>query len=489
MDGFIEYLIVSNKEIEREIEREKLCVEVPFMKENFTKWLKCQGKSDGTIYSYISNLKTMDRHIFLFEKDFFAEIENIIRNNRTDEINVLFDKYERLISEIKNESIKDNGGYTTKRIGDWISTIRSYKKFFIELLSNKKKDEFIKVEKSIKIPFEEKFIEYVEESKSSSTANQYVSYLKRLNKDFFVKVYKTDIFVGIVNLIRNSEATLDYITTLQLRLKDISKKGIESYNINQHSFDNCRSAFSCYAEFISELLANNFTSETYTEKSSTTTNIKEEYDRDPIFNNFKFRLRTQDRLSHNKNVFFPIRMISKLFRLRNKQLKTKENFFEKWLEGSINNIHLLTEMGYVCLSEVKYLEIIPNKAVYALLKNDTKVDVYTHTADNKIKLLSVDKLKNIHIDHTPLINNVLESNKDKLPALIKLTEDIKRYSIDNNVEIARGNFIKIFNGIINSYDIDFIISITSELEHDLDFIRQNTTLELMDAEENLKKKC
>ena len=490
MKGFSEYLIISNEEFERELYREEINLEVPFMKEDFIEWLENEGKSKGTITSYISNLKTMDKDIFIFEEDFFEGLKSIVEEKRVGSIDKHFDFYENLISERKTEHIRENGGYTTKRLGDWISTIRSYRKFFTELLSNNQKEEN-KLHKKVGIlPFEERFIEYVEESKSKNTALQYVTYLKRLNKEFFSKVYDENPYIKIIKLKDNSEKALDYITSLQVRLKEESRNGVVSTYIIQHSFDNCRSAFASYAEFISdEILAENVTAEDKTEVAVPTTNTRPtDYDNHPIFNNFKFRLRTQDRLSKNKNVFFPVRMISNLFKLRCKLLKEKKNFFEDWLERCIKDIHLVTNTGFISLSEVEEIEIIPNKGVYALLKKGSKIDVYTHTADNKTMILSVNKLRNIHINHTPLINNVLEENEDKLPALSELTEGIKQYSKHNCLDIENGNFISIFNGLIDTYDLDYIKSITSKLEHDLEFIKDNTTLELMDAKENLKKK-
>lgn len=134
MKGFVEYLIQMNAQLERELERDSMGLEVPYMKDSYCDWLqKKDGKKENVAKSYISYLKSVDSEFFLGEDDFFEQLRDCVENGNPDRMNGLFDRYSAIIDDWLGYSEKEDIGISAKTIRDWRSGFRSYRKFMTEL--------------------------------------------------------------------------------------------------------------------------------------------------------------------------------------------------------------------------------------------------------------------------------------------------------------------------------------------------------------------
>ena len=502
MKGFIEYIINKNNLFERDLSRDSLNIEVPLMKNAFSKWLKDKAYSDGTITSYISYLKSMDDNLFLYEEDFYEGLSTIVESKDMDGLEKHFQYYENILQKEKKESSAQKSPiYQTKQIQDWISGFRAYHCFIKDFLAQAKlTDQTIQYKPHDILPLKEQYIKWLTISRAESTANQYVSYIRHINQVFFAKIYKSDPFFDIIKFLK--EKPNISLAIVQSLAKNLCNEVLQTKilpNINPHSLDDYKTAVRSYVNFMTEIIMDfiegNSTDENIA--ANTTQNESDEFvfeksstiveDRESLVSNFKQRLSTQNRLSQSKKVFFPIALIRKLFVIKNKSYE-KDNYFDEWLESSINNIYMLSETESYTFSQIAKLEITSDNKVKAILKNGEKVSLYSRTSVNGKEPFTTDSLQNIHIDHTPLISKLLDENEQNLPTLVRLTEDIKTYCNQHNKKIGETKHNEIYNGVIAMYNDNDVKDITSNIKKDMDFIRCHSRLEFMESKENLRKK-
>jgi hypothetical protein len=194
-----------------------------------------------------------------------------------------------------------------------------------------------------------------------------------------------------------------------------------------------------------------------------------------IFNNFTFRLITQNR--PNKYICFPIDTIKQLFYKNSGKI-----FFDEWVNKQIAKIKVITSNKVYELSDISFISILEDGSVLVNTKSGDAVELYTHTADNKKRKMHVKLFRQIVLDHVKPIREILNSNIDKLLILCDITKRI--YSTDNSIgnakelkNVANNLLIK---GIINKNDIQ-------GLKKELEFLGTQIELQLMESCENAKK--
>ncbi len=438
----------------------------------------------------------------------------------------MFDKYLGIIDEWLETSKKEDVGISTKKISDWRSGFRNYRSFIVEWLiptmkaqSEAKKDVQAVVADAAaykRLFAEDGFLHWLVETdnKGISSAQSYVSRLKRLNHVVSDKCSAalpkdSDAFSLIPKYLREHKGeeavrflfALDEKLMSKIRQNDASLMPVDALR-------NCVSSLRKYTQFLIEEYIDDI-SDSDAEPAD---NIEETsaiggetavqtYDYEELENNFHFRLITQDRMSEGKNIFFPIDILKRLFRLSDKILlessigKDNYKWFNRWVDNCIAEIVIATDKGNFIMADLSEFNAIAintaTKEVTVTLQNGETAQMQTCTVKeaSTIRLMKVDKLRNIHIDHTPLISDVLSENISTLPAMVKLTEIIRNVAGANNLSITTKNFSAIARKVVNSKDyIMEMMKLIPELKVEMELIREKTTLQLMEAGCNLKKK-
>ena len=348
-------------------------------------------------------------------------------------------------------------------------------------------------------------------SLSKGSADSYISYMNSLNKLVYGR-NGIDFYTRLSSLILNSR---DAEITLLLEDADRNvSKMIDSANTDaceRKKLNDCRSSLRRYREFLMEELEDfpdeeeieelndSFTMEyEQVETQLSLPNQAETYDYQTLEDNFRFRLLTQNRMSGKKDVFYPIGIIRKLFRYSQKNGLSSENNYDwliEWMNDCVGEILVLTNEGKVSLHDVDYLMIDPqSNAVGISCREEDNRDyvVYTETNEDPdiIVPMSVSRLRDIHIDHSPLMSRILSEELPNLKALPRLTEIIKKVAKRHGIEVTTKNFGKISKKLFanESMICNELIPIIDDIKSDLCLLQRKSTLKLMDSKYNLKKK-
>lgn len=517
MKGYIEHLITSSEEIEREFERELRNIEVPYLSEAYKKWMINKNeKSENVAKTYISFIKSIDKEFFIFEDDFFVLLPQKILSGDFDGVNSLFDKYCKIIEEWLEASKKEDIGINTKKIRDWRSGFKNYRSFIIEWLiptmkshiENKNSTKPVIPTVSYKRLFgEDDFLYWLVQidNKGMHSAQSYVSRLKRLNRAISDKCSAilpegSDAFSIIPKYLKEHKGNIVARFLFDLDSKLINKiKQNDSSLMPIDALRNCVSSLRKYTQFLIEEYIDDIVEENDDINKSFSIGEEAEiqtYDYEELENNFHFRLITQDRMSEGKNIFFPIDILKRLFRLSDK-ISQKDNYkwFNRWIDNCIAEIKVNTDKGsYIMADLSEFNAIIINtrtNEVTVTLQNGETALMQTYTAKelSPIRPMKAKMLRNIHIDHTPSISDILSKNASELPALTKLTAIIRKVASTKNLPFTTKNFSEIAKQVVESkeYIMD-MIDLIPELKTEMELIRSKTTLQLMEDKCNLTKK-
>ena len=129
--------------------------------------------------------------------------------------------------------------------------------------------------------------------------------------------------------------------------------------------------------------------------------------------------------------------------------------------------------------------------VYVQLSNTNgEIRVYTQTHDGKTELMKAPSLRNIHIDHTPLMAQVLSDNIASTPAIDALSKEIKSIANAKKIDLKPANFGKISKILFTDaeYVNSHLVPLIPALKNELNILRKKCTLTLMQASHNLRKK-
>ena len=102
MKGYVDYLISLDTEIQREIERDVLNINVPYMAKEYKEWMVTNNeKTKNVANAYISYIKSADKQLFSSEEDFFELLPQKIVAGDIKGVSSLFDKYLEPVGGIK----------------------------------------------------------------------------------------------------------------------------------------------------------------------------------------------------------------------------------------------------------------------------------------------------------------------------------------------------------------------------------------------------
>lgn len=146
---------------------------------------------------------------------------------------------------------------------------------------------------------------------------------------------------------------------------------------------------------------------------------------------------TQNRLSNDKDLFYPIGIIRKLFRYgqKNARLAGTPNddyeWFKNWIKDYVGDIRVITKESILPLTQVQRLEIDPADYSVTAITNDVNGSRHTVLTEKGDKVdvtvpMQAQEIRGIHIDHSPTMATVLSATKGSLPAMNKLAELIWR---------------------------------------------------------------
>ena len=524
MEGYVDYLISLDAEIQREIERDVLNINVPYMAEKYKEWMvTIDEKTENVANAYISYIKSADKQLFSSEEDFFELLPQEIGAGDIKGVSALFDKYLNVVNEWFELAKDEDYDFSPKLVSDWRSAFRNYRRFIEEWvlpkISGKKSD--IPVMQGANVYKQlfagEEFLHWLTttDEKGKASAQSYISRLKRLNRTLSqaISAKSQTLQGGLFSLIpiflkaKEEEKVVNLLTLLDEKLIYLIRNN-DSQLMPTSSLRDALSALRKYGQFINEEFINGDSTDEEEPEEETTdisllgiSGVINTYDYQTLENNFRFRLITQNRMSEGKDVFFPISIINRLFRLSSKAIakhverKDDYKWFNRWIEDCIAETQVMTDKGSFILAELSEDDTIiinpTTKEVTITLLDGTTARMLTQTeeATAPARFMEISQLCKIHIDHTPLICNLLSENISNLPAMVRLTEIIREVAKENNLSIVRDNFSTIASEVMKSdKHIVEMLEMIPTLKNELEFIRSKSTLCLMDAKYNLRKK-
>lgn len=524
MKGYIDYLISLDAEIQREIERDVLGIKVPYLAIRYKKWMvTIDEKTENVANAYISYIKSADKQLFSSEEDFFELLPQEVEAGDIKGVSALFDKYLNVVNEWFELAKDEDYGFSPKLVSDWRSAFRNYRRFIEEWVlpkfSGKKSD--IPVMQGANVYKQlfagEEFLHWLTttDEKGKTSAQSYISRLKRLNRTLSqaISAKSQTLQGGLFSLIpiflkaKKEGKVLGFFTLLDNMLKH----AIDNNDCQWMPISSLRDALSAlrkYGQFINEEFINGDSTDEEDPEEETTdisqlgfSGVTKTYDYQTLENNFRFRLITQNRMSEGKDVFYPISIINRLFRLSSKAIakhverKDDYKWFNRWIDDCIAETHVITDKGDFILAELSENNTIiinsTTKEVTVKLLDGTTARMLTQTeeATAPARFMEISQLSKIHIDHTPLICNLLSENISNLPAMVRLTEIIREVAKENNLSIVRDNFSTIASKVMKSEKhIVEMLEMIPTLKTELEFIRSKSKLCLMNAKYNLRKK-
>lgn len=250
------------------------------------------------------------------------------------------------------------------------------------------------------------------------------------------------------------------------------------------------SAFRYYAEFITSLnqdaeeieeIEEIAEEEVLAEENISTPVVEETFDkrvkRDGkiTISNFRTtiatRLKTQDRIYDP--VYFPIRLLGTI--LKNGTPETKA-YWKQWHKACTDSIKVYTRAQESNLTEIKSFMICTDGSVWVRFKDGKVSELLTRTIDGKeLRSFSISKLDGITIEHMPTMKKLL-SQQDNFPALKKVTEICKTMSTSKAGAILRKQ--------VWEKASTQLTPLASEIQREMELLKQNMTLELMESSEN-----
>lgn len=351
---------------------------------------------------------------------------------------------------------------------------------------------------------------------STNSANSYVSFLNGLEKFIIEDTGGKNILEDVYSALNEGNTT--YAFNVLDRIDEVLTSALASSDVSSHikkDLNNWRSAVRKYVDFLQEEGEDIPDEEEFEEASIDTPTLETlcsdlsdsekdsaiEYSLDEIKRNFAFRLNTQNRMSNDKDVFYPISIIRKLFCFSQRNGKKKANpnndydWFKDWTDDYVGEVKvLLNDKGDIThtMSDVRSLLLYPATGnVYVQISNiDGNLQVYSQKTDGEIEPLKANKLRNIHIDHTPLMADVLSDNISRIPAINTLSNEIKAIARAKKIDICPKNFGKISKALFadSEYVKAKLLPLIPAIKNELNILRKKCTLTLMQASHNLRKK-
>ena len=366
------------------------------------------------------------------------------------------------------------------------------------------------------------------EGYTSRSADSYCSGLRRINKDFFLPACHKEMFDELDTAAAKGSA-VDWLTAL---IGTIGAKIADTENTTDKKRpQDMRSHLNKFIEFVDEWQNNNAmpTTEEYYEYPETTPELfnfnsgpvsnHENFDHDSLVRNFVLRIKTQDRISGGKNVFFPIRILGSLFSEATRDYQDLfikfgilsadgkpldlRKWFAAWVKRIVENVVFHTTKGDYKLSEIEGLKIEHSTKRAWIIDKKTKSTIpLLSESPSGMAPMEVDGLRKIHLDHSERMEDMLIRLEPALVIMRKLTDDIKASVKGQTVtvkckngeakEVAidtyrPGSLTKMSGWYCKQIDWNFIAPLLPHLCTELNYIAAATRLTAMSATHNLEK--
>lgn len=187
---------------------------------------------------------------------------------------------------------------------------------------------------------------------------------------------------------------------------------------------------------------------------------------------FKARLSSQDRVSGD--LYFPVRLLTKI--LRNGSSETKA-YWAEWRYLYLDELKLYTSKSEeIGLMDISTIGIFDNRCYIDRENGEKKVELYTKTKDGELRAFNISDESELTLEHTVTMKSLLKKYADNLPTLKKITEICKRYPTAKlGYEIAQ----EVWENAKQE-----LTPLASGVQAEMEFLRKQTRLELMEASEN-----
>ncbi|APG65132.1 hypothetical protein LPB136_07110 [Tenacibaculum todarodis] len=331
---------------------------------------------------------------------------------------------------------------------------------------------------------------------TEGSAISYLSYVSGVNKLISFSKEKKEEQLNLFTTLNTEFEKKNYKAIneiLSFVIDELSIKNVEViFGRPKKTLQNYKSALYRYLEFLIEYLPDSEddiesgvkTSEEQVENMQIFTTkgkvlssgiVDRVYLKKDLVKTFLSRIKTQDRTY--ENIFFPIRFITRIFRL-----KKEHKAFNKWLNDLLCSINIFVKDSEISFKDVTKLCIINNE-VYITYNGVSKL-AYTKLSDNKtIEPFDVPALRKIAIDHDRSLFNVMNDNLKNLPTILLITNELKE-NIHGKITYQK------LSKLSHSNKLDEFIKKnikTDSLLKELKLIASETKLQLMDNSQNVSK--
>ncbi len=355
---------------------------------------------------------------------------------------------------------------------------------------------------------------WIQQGHTSRSADSYRSGIKRVNDEFFAPAVHKDMFDVLDDAIAKGSA-VNWLTAL---IGAISARieQTDDPTAKKRLQDN-RSQLKRFIDYIAELqeceTASN--AEDYESvKSELLPDGKQFYDHETLVKNFSLRIKTQDRISDGKAVFFPIRILGRLFTIATRQkqeLFSKaglleangknidfSRWFREWVNHIVDNVIFHTAKGDYRLADIDGLLIDTRKQKAWVRVNGKDIVLLSESPDGMHEMKVV-TLSDIHLDHTERMEDLLNRLEPVLIIMRMLTDNIKTAVKGQTVTIAktgmqinldkyRPRTLSILSRwYCENVDWNSIALLLPLIRQELNYIAAATRLVAMSGEDNLKK--
>lgn len=360
------------------------------------------------------------------------------------------------------------------------------------------------------------------------SADSYCSGIRRINKEFFTPACHKDMFDELTGAITQGTA-VDWLTVL---LGTIGAKAAETtYPTAKKRLQDNVSHLRKFIEYIADAQdqAGLPVTEEYVELPEPDSAVPDfnsyfhtgntvpnhlYFDHDSLVKNFSLRIKTQDRISGGKNVFFPIRILGSLFseasrnhkdfyaRTGIRQADGKpfdfKRWYAAWVKRIVENVVFHTIKGDYRLSEIEGLKIERStKRVWIIDKKDKRTIPVQSEGPSGMAQMEAEALKKIHLDHSERMEDILNRLEPALVIMRILTDDIKKAVQGQTVTLKGketaldsyrpGTLTALSGWYCSHVDWNFIAPLLPHLCTELDYIAAATQLTAMSAAHNLEK--
>ncbi len=355
---------------------------------------------------------------------------------------------------------------------------------------------------NVKIPLGDKFKTWLFEEGITTTEKSASSYVSRLRRLFFCvldeffpkKKNKKEIrpFHDIFNeLHENDKETAAELLNAMRELAFDKRYSQKRTNIPEESYSDCRTALEKYIEFYgqninsvsgkvslddNELAAIKDTIDTYNKK---------EFTRKELYDNIRFRRRTEGR--YTGDIYYPIELIDTVFKYHHSE--DTRTCFEEWLTKIVDKIQILIDKNGQSITFKKLRDNdfglkIEKRKVFIYQQNGKDWEqVYTHTnEEGEVRPMEVAIFQSIDIDHKVAISNML--NENDYPALAKLTNLITDANFPKK---GKKEQVKYLRGTFYSNNKKFLEGMVDKIKDDLNRLLEFVEFEMMDGHYNKKK--